>query len=141
MLGMPAQDPGAVTNLAPWLTTAQVADLCGVDRTEAYQRLVPELDFRRIGVRGGAAPWGRLIRVERGSVLRFCGLAELSVDPLPRWVTLTQAGDYYQVSPHLVRRMIAYEQLDARRIGTSRNIRIDRDSLLELGTVRIWRPA
>ncbi|MCX2934719.1 helix-turn-helix domain-containing protein [Mycobacterium sp. CVI_P3] len=130
-----------MTALAPWLTTAQVAELCGVDRAEAYHRLLPQLDFRRIGVRGGAAPWGRLIRVERGSVLRLCGHADIPAATLPRWVTLPQAADYYQVSPHLIRRMIAYEQLDARRIGTSGAIRIDRDSLLELGRVRVWQPS
>ncbi|WP_367185707.1 helix-turn-helix domain-containing protein [Mycobacterium sp.] len=40
---------------------------------------------------------------------------------LPRWVTIKQAAEYYQVSPTLIRRMIAHEQLDARRIGRSRN--------------------
>jgi hypothetical protein len=34
--------------------------------------------------------------------------------------------------------MIAYEQLDARRIGSTRAIRIDRESLLQLGRLRIW---
>lgn len=139
MHDMCAHDPGGVTALAPWLTTAQVAQFCGVDRAEAYHQLLPRLDVRRIGVRSGAARWGRLIRVERGSVLRLCGHAEISAELLPRWVTLPQAADYYQVSSHLIRRMIAHEQLDARRIGTSCAIRIDRDSLLELGRVRVWR--
>jgi hypothetical protein len=129
---VPSQNPGAVTALAPWLTTAQVAQLCGVDRAEAYHRLLPQLDIRHIGVRGGAAPWGRLIRVERGSVLQLCGQADVPADELPRWVTLTQSADHYQVSPHLIRRVIAYEQLDTRRIGTSRAIRIDRDRSLRL---------
>jgi len=59
---------------------------------------------------------------------------------LPRWVTLTQAADYYQVSGHLIRLLIAHEQLDARRIGSGRAIRIDRDSLLQLGRTRTWEP-
>jgi hypothetical protein len=33
---------------------------------------------------------------------------------------------------------IAHEELDARRIGSSRSIRIDRDSLLQLGRYRSW---
>ncbi len=32
-----------------------------------------------------------------------------------------------------IRRIIAHEQLDARRIGSSRSIRIERESLLQLG--------
>ncbi|MDG4668640.1 DNA-binding protein [Mycobacterium sp. 236(2023)] len=130
-----------MNELAPWLTTAQVAQLCGVDRAEAYHRLVPQLDFRRIGVRGGVSPWGRLIRVERGSVLRLCGRPEIPAAVLPRWVTPKQAGEHYQVSQHLIRRMIAYEQLDARRIGSSRTIRLDRGSVLALGRIHIWRPS
>jgi hypothetical protein len=100
--------------------------------------MLPELEVRRIGVRGGVAPWGRLIRVERESVLRMCGEPIPRAEMLPRWVTLTQAGDYYQVSPNLIRRMIAHEQLDARRIGSTKAIRIDRDSLMQLGRFKIW---
>ncbi|WP_287041727.1 helix-turn-helix domain-containing protein [Mycobacterium sp.] len=129
-----------MTVLPPWLTTAQVAEHCGVDRTEAYYRLLQKLEVRRIGVRGGAAPWGRLIRVERGSVLRMCGEPGVPGDVLPRWVTLAQAANYYQVSSHLIRQLIAHEQLDARRIGSGRAIRIDRDSLLQLGRIRTWGP-
>lgn len=125
--------------LRPWLTTAQVAEHCGVDRTGVYYRLLQKLDVRRIGIRGGAAPWGRLIRVERGSVLRLCGEPAVPQEGLPRWVTLTQAAKYYQVSPHLIRQLIAHEQLDARRIGSGRTIRIDRDSLLQLGRISIWK--
>jgi len=127
-----------VTVLPPWLTTAQVAEHCGVDRTEAYSRLLQKLEVRRIGVRGGAAPCGRLIRVERGSVVRMCGEPDVGDAVLPRWVKLKQAANYYQVSPHLIRQLIAHEQLDARRIGSGRAIRIDRDSLLQLGRIRIW---
>jgi hypothetical protein len=47
------------------MTIAQVAEHCGVDRTEVYYKMLPDLEVRRIGVRGGVAPWGRLIRVER----------------------------------------------------------------------------
>ncbi|OBG60832.1 hypothetical protein A5704_18760 [Mycobacterium sp. E735] len=121
------------------MTTAQVAEYCGVDRTQVYHQLLQKLDVRRIGVPGGAAPWGRLIRVERGSVLRLCGKSAIPEELLPRWLTLKQAANYYQVSPHLVRQLIAHEQLDARRIGSSRTIRVDRDSLLQLGRIRIWR--
>jgi len=130
-----------VSTLPPWLTTAQVAQYCGVDRTEVYHKMLPGLEVRRIGVRGGVAPWGRLIRVERGSVLRMCGEPIAPREMLPRWVTLKQAGDYYQLSPHLIRRMIAHEQLDARRVGSSKAIRIDRDSLLQLGRYKIWVPS
>jgi hypothetical protein len=51
---------------------------------------------------------------------------------------MKQAADYYQVSPDLIRRTIAREQLDARRIGRSRNIPIDRESLLQLGRLKAW---
>jgi hypothetical protein len=42
------------------------------------------------------------------------------------------------VSPNLIRRIIAHKQLDARRIGCSRSIRIDRESLLQLGRFLTW---
>ncbi|MGO8965733.1 hypothetical protein [Mycobacterium sp.] len=42
------------------------------------------------------------------------------------------------MSPNLIRRIIAHEQLDARRIGRSRNIRIERESLLRLGRFKPW---
>ncbi|MGY4650502.1 DNA-binding protein [Mycobacterium sp. URHB0021] len=128
-----------MTTLPPWMTTAQVAEHCGVDRADVHYRLLQKLEVRRIGVRGGAAPWGRLIRVGRASVLRICGETVVPAEALPRWVTLRQAGTYYQVSAHLIRLLIAHEQLDARRIGSGGAIRIDRDSLLELGRIRIWR--
>nr|WP_254902368.1 helix-turn-helix domain-containing protein [Mycobacterium simiae] len=53
---------------------------------------------------------------------------------------MKQAAEYYQVSPSLIRRIIAHEQLDARRIGRSRNVRIDRESLLRLGRFAAWTP-
>jgi hypothetical protein len=90
-------------------------------------------------VRGGAAPCGRLIRVERASVLEMCGESAIPDEVVPRWAKITQAASYYQVSAHLIRLLIAHEHLDARRIGSSRAIRIDRDSLLQLGRIRIWR--
>jgi excisionase family DNA binding protein len=83
-------------------------------------------------------PFGRLIRVESGSLLRLRGEPDVPSQELPRWVTIKQAADYYQVSPDLIRRIIAHEQLDARRIGRSRNIRIDRESLLQLGRYKTW---
>ena len=129
-----------MTRPPAWLTTAQVADHCGVERSEVYYNLLPELEVRRIGVRGGAAPCGRLIRVERGSVLRMCGEPAVPDEVLPRWATIKQAACYYQVSAHLIRLLIAHEQLDARRIGSGKMIRIDRDSLLRLGRIRIRSP-
>jgi excisionase family DNA binding protein len=101
------------------LTTAQVAEYCGVDRTEAYHQLLQKLDVRRIGIRGGAAPWGRLIRVERGSVLRLCGKPAVPAEVLPRWVTLKQAAA-------TVRRLIADGELTGYRLGRSRRtVRVD----------------
>jgi hypothetical protein len=63
---------GSVSNegkqpLGPWLTVVQAAEYCGVDRTELYSKMLRDLEVRRIGVRGGASPLGRLIRVGRGS--------------------------------------------------------------------------
>lgn len=130
-----------MTSLPPWLTTGQLADHCEVDRAEVYYHLLPRLEIRRIGVRGGATPCGRLIRVERGSVLRMLEEPVVPDDVVPRWVKITQAASYYQVGAHLIRMLIAYEQLDARRIGSGRAIRIDRDSLLKLGRIRIWSPS
>ncbi len=124
--------------LPPWLTIGQVAEHCGVDRTEVYHKMLRDLEVRRIGVRGGAMPFGRLIRVERGSLLRLRGEPDVASQELPRWVTMKQAADYYQVSPILIRRIIAHEQLEARRIGRSRNIRIERESLLQLGRFKTW---
>jgi hypothetical protein len=92
-----------------------------------------DLEVRRIGVGGVVMPLGRLIRIERGSLLRLRGEPDVSPEVLPRWVTIRRAADYYQVSPNLIRRIIAHQQLDARRIGSSRSIRIDRESLLQLG--------
>jgi hypothetical protein len=124
--------------LPPWLTICQAAEYCGVDRTEVYQKMLRDLEVRRIGVRSGVMPFGRLIRIERGSLLRFRGEPDVPAEELSRWVTMKQAADYYQVSPDLIRRIIAYEQLDARRIGRSRNIRVDRESLLQLGRLKAW---
>lgn len=119
--------------LPPWMTIAQVAEHCDVDRADVYHKMLSDLDFRRIGVRGGVMPFGRLIRVERGSLLRLHEEPAPPAPELPRWVTMTQAAEHYQVSPRLIRVLIAHQQLDARRIGSWKTIRIDRDSLLELG--------
>lgn len=100
--------------------------------------MLPNLEFRRIGVRGGAMPFGRLIRIERASLVRFLGQTPAHPDELPRWVTMKQAAAHYQVSPRLIRTLIAYQQLEARRIGNSKTIRIDRDSLQELGRYPTW---
>jgi hypothetical protein len=125
--------------LAPWLTISQAAEYCGVDRAEMYYKMLRDLEVRRIGVRGGASPLGRLIRVERDSLLRLRGEADAPSTELPRWVTMTQAAEYYQVSPALIRALVAHEQLDARRIGGTKAIRIDRESLLQLGRYKSWR--
>jgi hypothetical protein len=52
---------------------------------------------------------------------------------------MTQAAEYYQVSSHLIRALIAHEQLDPRRIGDTKTIRVDRESLLQLGRYNSWR--
>lgn len=128
------------TTLPPWLTVAQVAAYYGVDYVETYSKLLPDLEFRRIGARGGAIPFGRLIRIERNSLLRLRGEPEAMPVQLPRWVTMKQAAAYYQVHPSLIRSLIAHEQLDARRIGSSKTIRVDRDSLLQPGHYPAWSP-
>jgi len=125
--------PGTYSPGTLRLTVGQTAEYCGVDRAEVYYKMLRDLEVRRIGVRRGVMPFGRLIRVERGSLLRLQGVPDPPPEELPRWVALKKAADYYQVSPNLIRRIIAREQLDARRIGTSRSIRIDRESLLQLG--------
>jgi hypothetical protein len=80
-----------------------------------------------------------LVRIERGSLLRFRGEPPLvPAEALPHWVALKQAATYYRVSAHLIPVLIAHEQLDTRRIGSGRAIPIDRDSVLELGRIRVW---
>ena len=54
-------------SLRPWLTVVQTAEYCGVDRAEVYYKMLRDVEIRRIGVRGGVLPVGRLIRVERES--------------------------------------------------------------------------
>ena len=125
-----------MTELPAWLTVTQAAEYCGVDRAEMYYKMLRNMEVRRIGMRGGAMPFGRLIRVERGSVLRLRGETEEPPQTLPRWVTINQAAEYYQISRHLTRMLIAQEQLDARYIGNSNRIRIDRESLVQLGRHR-----
>jgi hypothetical protein len=125
-----------VTELPAWLTVTQAAEYCDIDRSEMYHKVLRNLEVRRIGARGGAMPFGRLIRIERGSVLRLRGEPNVAPQPLPRWVTINQAVTYYQISPHLTRTLIAQDQLDARYIGKSNRIRIDRESLLKLGRLR-----
>jgi hypothetical protein len=121
-----------------WLTIGQAAEYCGVDRAEVYSKMLRDLEVRRIGVRGGVMPFGRLIRIERESLLRLRGEPDAPSQELPRWVTIKQAAEYYQVSPTLIRRIIAHQHLDARCIGRSRNIRIERESLLQLGQFKTW---
>ena len=82
----------------------------------------------------------RILRFDRDS-LNWSGLDlepltdkeyAAMADELARWVTIKQAAAYYQISGHTVRRMIALGELKAKRIGP-KTIRIDRESLLELG--------
>jgi len=61
----------------------------------------------------------------------------VSDQELPRWVTIKQAVEYYQLDPKTIRRMIALGKLEARHVG-ERSIRVDRESLLELGRVKYW---
>lgn len=131
---------GLIVAPAQWLTIAQAADICGVQYQEVYQRLLPQLEIRRIGTRLGAAPFGRIIRIERASVQRLMGQPVTPTEELPRWVTMNQAAAHYQISARLVRTLIAHEQLEARRIGDSRTLRVDRESLLRLGKWRWWEP-
>jgi hypothetical protein len=60
-----------VNELPAWLSVQQAAAYCGVDRTEMYTKMLRDLGVRRIGVRGGASPLGRLIRVERDHCCDF----------------------------------------------------------------------
>jgi hypothetical protein len=125
-----------VVALPQWLTIDQAAEYCGVARAEVYYKMLRHLEVRRIGVRGGVMPFGRMIRIGRASLLRLAEQPQAPAEVLPRWVTLKQAGDYYQVSPTVIRRMIAHEQLEARRIGSTKAIRVDRESLLQQGRFR-----
>ena len=56
--------------LRQWLTIGQAVAYCGVDRSEVYYKMLRDLEVRRIGIRSGAIPFGRLIRIERGSQSR-----------------------------------------------------------------------
>jgi excisionase family DNA binding protein len=49
-------------------------------------------------------------------------------------VKISQAAEYYQISEKTVRNLIADGMLKAKKIG--RQIRIERQSLLELGSVK-----
>jgi excisionase family DNA binding protein len=76
------------------------------------------------------------IRVDRDSLSWSLGLFEhgeidLSDEPLPRWTTVRQAAEYYQIRTATVRHLIAAGQLKAKQIGKS--LRIERESLLHLG--------
>jgi hypothetical protein len=62
-----------IVALPPWLTIGQVAEYCGVDRADVYCKMLGDLEVRRIGVRGGVMPLGRLIRIGRGSLLPLRG--------------------------------------------------------------------
>jgi hypothetical protein len=70
------------------LTIGEAAEYLGVDRAEVYYKMLRDLEVRRIGVRGGVMPFGRLIRIERGSLLRLRGESDAPTQQLPRWVTM-----------------------------------------------------
>jgi site-specific recombinase XerD len=50
----------------PATVLREVWDYIRFDRAEMYYKMLSNLEVRRIGMRGGAIPFGRLIRVERG---------------------------------------------------------------------------
>jgi hypothetical protein len=54
---------------------------------------------------------GRLIRVERGSLLQLKEERNAPSQELPRWVTIKQAAADYQVGPNMIRRIIAHNTL------------------------------
>ena len=59
------------------------------------------------------------------------GAVKVSDHELPRWVTIKQAAEFYQLDPKTIRRMIAHGKLRARRVG-ERSIRVDRESVRRL---------
>ncbi|WP_198957230.1 helix-turn-helix domain-containing protein [Mycobacterium lehmannii] len=88
----------------------------------------------------------RILRFDRDS-LNWSGLDlkpltdeeyDAMADEIPCWLTIKQAAAYYQISQHTVRKMISIGDLKAKRIGP-KMIRIERDSLLELGDQRSSR--
>jgi hypothetical protein len=87
-----------VNELPAWLSVQQAAAYCGVDHGEMYHKMLRNLEIRRIGVRGGASPLGRLIRVERGSLLMLRGGADV---PSARASSLgdADAGRWSRSSP------------------------------------------
>jgi hypothetical protein len=62
------------------LTIDQTAEYCGVDRAEVYYKMLRDLEARRIGVRDGSLPFGRPIRIERGSMMRLIGSPDAPVE-------------------------------------------------------------
>jgi hypothetical protein len=80
-----------------------------------------------------------MIRIGRASVLRLAGKPDVPSSPEPaRWVTIRRAAEHYPVSPPLIRDLIAHEELDARRVGSGKQFRLDRSSLLALGCYHHW---
>lgn len=139
MLGQAARARALSDPLPPWLSTKQAAELLGMPLPQfmnaMYGGRLTGIDVRRVGTIGMYAV-GRLYRFERGSLLRLKGADDVAAEELPRWVKVRQAADYYQISKRTVPAMIAHGQLKAKRIG--RQIRIERDSLMELGRVKYW---
>ena len=128
-----------------WLTSSQAAAELGVSVPEMFSALSGGRLRVRVRKMGGN-PYitsCRILRFDRGS-LNWSGLDlepltdeeyDAMANELPRWVTIKQAAEYYQISGHTVRKMIAIGDLKAKRIGP-KTIRIDRDSLMELGDYR-----
>lgn len=122
---------------ARWLTSEQAAVHAGISLSQFHNALQGgrlQAHIRKIAVLGPTR--GGRIRVDRDSLSWSLGLfkhveLDLSDEPLPRWATIRQAAEYYQISTTTVRHLIAAGQLKAKRIG--KVLRIERESLLHLG--------
>lgn len=138
-------DDGYGRVVTRWLTSSQAAAELGVSVAEMFSALSAGRLRVRVRRMGGDSciTSCRILRFDRDSLnwsgLNLPPLTDEEYDAmaaeLPRWVTIRQAAEYYQISGHTVRKMIANGDLKAERIGP-RSIRIDRDSLLELGDYR-----
>lgn len=128
-----------------WLTSSQAAAELAVSVPEMFNAMYGGRLRVRVRKMGGDSRVTscRILRFDRDS-LNWSGLDpepltdeeyDAMANELPRWVTIKQAAEYYQISGHTVRKMIAIGELRAKRIGP-KTIPIDRDSLLELGDYR-----
>ncbi|MGO4445079.1 helix-turn-helix domain-containing protein [Mycobacterium sp. 2YAF39] len=125
-----------------WLTSSQAAAELGVSVPEMFSAMYGGRLRVRVRRMGGDSyiTSCRILRFDRDS-LNWSGLdlepltdEEYSAmdEKLPSWVTIKQAAEYYQISERTVRKMISIGDLKAKRIGP-KTIRIERDSLVELG--------